>query len=65
MEIDIQGALQVKEKFDEAVFIFIVPPSMEELKRRIVGRGTETAESLLKRFKSSFEELNFIPGIII
>ena len=61
LEIDIQGALQVKEKFDEAVFIFIVPPSMEELKRRIVGRGTETAESLLKRFKSSFEELNFIP----
>ncbi len=60
LEIDIQGALQVKEKFDEAVFIFIVPPSMEELKRRIVGRGTETAESLLKRFKSSFEELNFI-----
>lgn len=61
LEIDIQGALQIKEKFDEAVFIFIVPPSMEELKRRIVGRGTETAESLLKRFKSSFEELNFIP----
>jgi len=60
LEIDIQGALQVKEKFDEAVFIFIVPPSMEELKRRIVSRGTETAESLLKRFKSSFEELNFI-----
>ena len=61
LEIDIQGALQIKDKFDEAVFIFIIPPSMEELKRRIVGRGTETAESLLKRFKSAFEELNFIP----
>src|SRR5690606_5254396 len=35
LEIDIQGALQVKEKFDEGVFIFIVPPTMEELKRRI------------------------------
>lgn len=60
LEIDIQGALKVKEKFDEGIFIFIVPPTMEELKRRIVGRGTETVEELLKRFKSSYEELNFI-----
>lgn len=60
LEIDIQGALKVKEKFDEGVFIFIVPPTMEELKRRIQGRGTETAEELLRRFKSSYEELNFI-----
>ncbi|NLJ41430.1 MAG: guanylate kinase [Clostridiales bacterium] len=60
LEIDIQGALQVKERFEEGVFIFIVPPTMEELKNRIVGRGTETAEELLKRFKSSYEELNFI-----
>lgn len=60
LEIDIQGALQVKEKFDEGIFIFIVPPTMEELRRRIEGRGTETPESLLKRFRSSYEELNFI-----
>lgn len=60
LEIDIQGALKVKDKYEEGIFIFIVPPTMEELKRRIVGRGTETAEELVKRFKSSYEELNFI-----
>lgn len=60
LEIDIQGALQVKERFDEGVFVFIVPPSMEELKRRIVKRGTENAEKLYRRFQSAYDELNFI-----
>lgn len=60
LEIDIQGALQVKEKFHEGVFIFIVPPTMEELKKRIEGRGSEKAEELQRRFNSSFKELQFI-----
>ncbi|MBM7581892.1 guanylate kinase [Caldicoprobacter guelmensis] len=60
LEIDIQGALQVKERFPEAVFIFVIPPSMEELKRRIVKRGTEDAETIYKRFQSAYEELNYI-----
>ena len=60
LEIDIQGALKVKERFDKGVFIFIVPPNMEELKRRIVQRGTEQPEVVLKRFTSAFEEINFI-----
>ena len=60
LEIDIQGALMVKERFDEGVFIFIVPPSMAELKNRLKGRGTETPEMLLRRFKGAYEELNFI-----
>jgi len=60
LEIDIQGALAVKDKFEEGVFIFIVPPSMDELKRRIVTRGTETKEEVLKRFSQAYEELNFI-----
>jgi guanylate kinase len=60
LEIDIQGALQVKDRFDEGVFIFIVPPTMEELKKRIVKRGTEDPEVILKRFNSAFEEINFI-----
>lgn len=60
LEIDIQGALQVKERFDEGVFVFIVPPSMEELKRRIEKRGTESAEKLYQRFQSAYSELNFI-----
>ncbi len=60
LEIDIQGALKVKDKFEEGVFIFIVPPSMKELKRRIVNRGTESQESIVKRFQSAYQELNFI-----
>jgi len=60
LEIDIQGALQVKERFPEAVFVFIIPPSMEELKRRIVKRGTEDAEAIYRRFQSAYEELNYI-----
>lgn len=50
LEIDIQGALQVKEKFEEGVFIFLVPPSMEELHRRLVQRGRETPELIMERF---------------
>ena len=60
LEIDIQGALQIKERFDEGVFIFMVPPTMEELRRRIVNRGTEDPDAVLKRFKCAFKEINFI-----
>ncbi|WP_029687578.1 guanylate kinase [Thermoanaerobacter sp. A7A] len=60
LEIDIQGALKIKEKFPEGVFIFILPPSMEELKNRIKKRGTETEEEIIKRFKSAYEELNYV-----
>jgi guanylate kinase len=42
LEIDVQGALKVKEKFQEAIFIFLLPPSFDVLKERITGRGTET-----------------------
>jgi guanylate kinase len=59
LEIDIQGALKVKEQFPEGVFIFILPPSMEELKNRIEKRGTETKENMLKRLKCAYEELNY------
>jgi guanylate kinase len=59
LEIDIQGALKVKEKYPQGVFIFIMPPSMQELKNRIKKRGSETEESLLKRFNSAFKEINF------
>lgn len=60
LEIDIQGALKVKEVYEEGVFIFIVPPSMEELQNRIKKRGSETEESLIKRFKSAYKELNYV-----
>lgn len=60
LEIDIQGALQVKKRYPEGIFIFILPPSMQELKNRIIGRGSETPESLNKRFSSAFEEIEFV-----
>lgn len=60
LEIDIQGALKVKEKYPEGVFIFIMPPSMDELKNRIKKRGSETEESLIKRFKAAFDEINYV-----
>lgn len=60
LEIDIQGALKVKEAFPEGIFIFILPPSMEELKKRIINRGSETPESLMTRFKSAYKEINYV-----
>lgn len=60
LEIDIQGALKVKERYNEGVFIFIMPPSMEELRNRIKKRGSETEESLIKRFTAAFQEINYV-----
>ena len=60
LEIDIQGALKVKENWEEGIFLFILPPSMEELKQRIIKRGSETPESLMTRFKSAYKEINYI-----
>lgn len=60
LEIDIQGALNVQENTSEGIFIFILPPSMNELKKRIIGRGSETPESLLTRFKSAYNEINYV-----
>lgn len=53
LEIDTQGALKVQKACPEGVFIFLLPPSLEELKQRIMGRGTESPESLAKRLKSA------------
>ncbi|GAB6149797.1 guanylate kinase [Clostridium novyi] len=60
LEIDIQGALKVKENYPKGIFIFILPPSMEELKNRIIKRGSETEESLMTRFKSAYKEINYV-----
>ena len=58
LEIEVQGALQIKKKVPEAICIFIMPPSMEELKNRLVGRGTETKDKVLSRFRSAYKEIN-------
>jgi len=56
--IDIQGALKVKEKVKDALFIFIMPPSMEELKDRLIKRNTESKDKILERFKTAYNEIN-------
>lgn len=60
LEIDIQGAIQVKENFNNALYIFILPPSMEELKNRLIKRGTESEDKILSRFKKAYQEINEI-----
>lgn len=52
LEIEVQGAKQVKEKMPEAVTIFILPPSISEIEKRLRGRGTETEEAISKRLKA-------------
>ena len=56
LEIEIQGALKVKEKFPEALLVFVVPPSAEDLKNRLVGRGTETPEVIEERMARALVE---------
>lgn len=60
LEIDIQGALNVKEVYPEGIFIFILPPSMTELRKRITGRGSETEESLRLRLSQTLKEVSYI-----
>ena len=56
LEIEIQGALKVKEKFPEALLLFVTPPTVQELKKRLVGRGTETVEVIDARLSRAGEE---------
>lgn len=60
LEIDIQGALKVKEKMDEGIFIFIMPPSMKELRDRLVKRNTESKDKIIERFRNAYKEINEI-----
>ena len=58
LEIDIQGALKVKETLKEGVFIFVMPPSMKELLDRLVKRNTESRDKIIERFKNAYKEIN-------
>ncbi len=60
LDIDVQGGLQVKKAMPEAVLIFILPPSLGELRRRLEGRGTETAEKIEKRLGQALNEIKLI-----
>ena len=62
LEIDIQGALQVKKMYPEAVLLFVMPPTANDLKERLVGRGTETADVIAQRLAISSRESQFMCG---
>lgn len=61
LEIDIQGALQVKKRFPQGVFVFVVPPSLKILSERLHGRGTDTEEVIQKRLACTVDELGYAP----
>ncbi|MEK3787972.1 MULTISPECIES: guanylate kinase [Paenibacillus] len=60
LEIEVQGALQVKESFPEGIFVFLLPPSLDELKDRIRGRGTENSAVIDHRMSVAVDEMNLI-----
>ena len=60
LEIDVQGAMRVKAAYPDAVLIFIAPPSMSELKSRLIHRGTESSEAIERRFETAFQEMEFV-----
>ena len=61
LEIELQGALQVKEKLPDTVLIFITPPSADELKNRLIGRGTEDMATIEARLRRAAEEAEYMP----
>ncbi|TNJ67209.1 guanylate kinase [Paenibacillus hemerocallicola] len=60
LEIEVQGAMKVKERFPEGVFVFLMPPSLGELKNRIVNRGTETDDSIRNRLSVAADEIRLL-----
>ena len=56
LEIELQGALKIRDRFPDALLLFVTPPSAKELKRRLVSRGTETAEVIEQRMRRAVEE---------
>jgi guanylate kinase len=60
LEIEVQGALQVKRKFPQGIFLFLAPPDLAELENRIVGRGTETEETIRHRMEVARSEIELM-----
>jgi guanylate kinase len=68
LEIDVQGGLQVKQKFPEAVLIFLLPPSRDELKTRLIKRGSESLEEVEKRLRwalTEMQSLSFYDYVVV
>lgn len=60
LEIEMQGGMLVKEQFPEALLVFVTPPSADELKHRLIGRGTETKEEIERRLERAAEEVSYM-----
>ena len=60
LEIEVEGAKQVRKKFPDALFIFLAPPSLEHLKERLIGRGTETDEKIQSRVNEARKEVEMM-----
>lgn len=60
LEIEVQGAAQIREKVPEALFIFLAPPSLSELEKQLIGRGTESEDIIKKRIEAAKEELEMM-----
>lgn len=60
LEIEVEGAKQVRKKFPDALFIFLAPPSLEHLRERLVGRGTESDEKIQKRVSEARKEVEMM-----
>ncbi|MBR6969192.1 MAG: guanylate kinase [Firmicutes bacterium] len=61
LEIEMQGALQIKKAYPEAVLIFVLPPSLKELQNRIRKRGSESEEQIAARMKTTLSEIELLP----
>lgn len=61
LEIEVDGAMQIKKKFPDAILIMLLPPSFAEQERRLRGRGTETEEKILARLEQARNELKYLP----
>ena len=62
LDIDVQGVQNVKKSTLDAIYLFVAPPSMEELEKRLRGRGTESEEAVVKRLKNAKDELDYGMG---
>lgn len=62
LEIEVEGAAQVKKMYPDAVSIMLIPPTIEEMRQRLLGRGTESIDTVEKRLARAAEEIRFAPG---
>jgi len=61
LEIEVQGALQIKKLYSDCILVFLVPPDVKELKKRLIQRGTEDKQTIDRRMNRAIEEMEFVP----